>query len=122
MCNCDNKSTGNSAFTGKCPYILYINCQFVLLQIFRKFNNLTVFYGIYGIFPLTFGILSFLNLLVSTIQKVSVTELRQKITVSSSFNLEKKCHEVCNAMASYISSFLLPIVSTIFENMYYCIT
>ena len=36
---CDKKSTGNREFTGKCPYILYINGQFtVLLQIFRKFN------------------------------------------------------------------------------------
>ena len=25
MGNCDKKSTGNRKFTGKCPYILYIN-------------------------------------------------------------------------------------------------
>ena len=37
---CDKKSTGNREFTGKCPYILYINGQFmVLLQIFRKFSG-----------------------------------------------------------------------------------
>ena len=37
--NCDKKSTGNREFTGKCPYILYINGQFtVLLRIFRKFK------------------------------------------------------------------------------------
>ena len=37
---CDKKSTGNREFTGKCPYILYINSQFtVLLQIFRKFTG-----------------------------------------------------------------------------------
>ena len=40
MGNCDKKSTGNREFTGKCPYILYINGQFtVLLQIFRKFTG-----------------------------------------------------------------------------------
>ena len=40
MGNCDKKSTGNRKFTGKCPYILYINGQFtVLLQIFRKFTG-----------------------------------------------------------------------------------
>ena len=34
MGNCDKKSTVNREFTGKCPYILYINGQFtVLLQI-----------------------------------------------------------------------------------------
>ena len=37
MGNCDKKSTGNREFTGKCPYILYINGQCtVLLQIIRK--------------------------------------------------------------------------------------
>ena len=40
MGNCDKKSTGNREFTGKCPYILYINGQFtVLCQIFRKFTG-----------------------------------------------------------------------------------
>ena len=40
MGNCDKKSTGNHKFTGKCPYILYINGQFtVLLQIFCKFTG-----------------------------------------------------------------------------------
>ena len=40
MGNCDKKSTGNRKFTGKCPYILYINGQFtVLLQIFCKFTG-----------------------------------------------------------------------------------
>ena len=68
---------------------------------------------------LTFEISNFLNLLVFTIQKVLVLvmELRQKMTVFSSFNFEKKFHKVCNTMASYISCFLLPIVSTIFENI-----
>ena len=47
MGNCDKKSTVNREFTGKCPYILYINGQFtVLLQIFRKFTgNLPYFTG-----------------------------------------------------------------------------
>ena len=31
MGNCDKKSTGNREFTGKCPYILYINGQFTVL-------------------------------------------------------------------------------------------
>ena len=36
MDNYDKKSTGNRKFTGKSPYILYINGQFtVLLQICR---------------------------------------------------------------------------------------
>ena len=40
MGNCDKKSTGNRKFTGKSPYILYINGQFtVLLQIFCKFTG-----------------------------------------------------------------------------------
>ena len=40
MGNCDKKSTVNREFTGKCPYILYINGQFtVLLQIFRKYTG-----------------------------------------------------------------------------------
>ena len=40
MGNCDKKSTVNREFTGKWPYILYINGQFtVLLQIFRKFTG-----------------------------------------------------------------------------------
>ena len=40
MGNCDKKSTGNRKFTGKSPYILYINGQFtVLLQIFCKFKG-----------------------------------------------------------------------------------
>ena len=38
--NCDKKSTGNREFTGKCPYILYIDGQFtVILQIFRKLTG-----------------------------------------------------------------------------------
>ena len=41
MGNCDKKSTGNRKFTGKYPYILYINGQFtVLLQIFCKFTGI----------------------------------------------------------------------------------
>ena len=55
MGNCDKKSTGNREFTGKCPFILYINCQFtVLLQIFwiGKFaaGKCPVFSN-YGAFP-----------------------------------------------------------------------
>ena len=46
MGNCDKKSTGNRKFTGKCPYILYINGQFTEIH-----GQLTVFHGIYGIFP-----------------------------------------------------------------------
>ena len=38
--NYDEKSTGSREFTGKCPYILYINGQStVLLRIFRKFTG-----------------------------------------------------------------------------------
>ena len=48
---------------------------------------------------------------------MSVTELRQKMTVFSSPNFEKKFHEVCNAVAWYMSCFLLPIVSTMLENI-----
>ena len=57
MGNCDKKSTGNREFTGKCPYILYINGQFtVLLRIFRKFKvNWPFFTRFYGIFPGKFG-------------------------------------------------------------------
>ena len=48
---------------------------------------------------------------------MSVTELRQKMTVFSSSNFGKKFHEVCNTMAWYMSCFLLPIVPTILENI-----
>ena len=53
MGNCDKKSTGNRKFTGKCPYILYINGQFtVLLQIFCKFTgNWPYFTGFTVCFP-----------------------------------------------------------------------
>ena len=50
MGNCDKKSTGNREFTGKCPYILYINGQFRLFCGFSV-NSRAVdhFYGIYDI-------------------------------------------------------------------------